>query len=331
MQEMRAILVREPGGPEQLVPTKVPIPSIREGEVLIRIAAAGLNRADMHQRKGHYPPPPGASDILGMEVSGHVAEVGAGVTRWKTGDRVCALLAGGGYAQYCAVPAVQCLPVPESLSLVSAAGLPEATFTVWANLFHQPLVSRGETLLIQGGTSGIGVLAIQAARYLGVRAAATAGSEAKLQTCLTLGAEQALSYKDDWAAATKAWVQGLGVDVILDMIGGDYFRRHIDLLAPKGRLAHIAYAQGPEVQLDLRKVMGKRLVITGSTLRSRSVKEKGELRDALVVALWPGVVTGDIRPVIDRTFALEQAAEAHRYFEAGQQIGKVLLVCEPQA
>jgi putative PIG3 family NAD(P)H quinone oxidoreductase len=325
-QTMRAIAIQQPGGPEQLSIVSLPIPSIREDEVLIRVAAAGLNRADIHQREGHYPPPPGASQTLGMEVSGTIAQVGSAVTRWQTGDRVCALLAGGGYAEYCSAPAVQCLPVPESLSRIDAASLPEATFTVYANLFHQPLVQAGETLLIQGGTSGIGTFAIQAAKYLDVHAAATAGSPAKLQTCLDLGAEQAFSYKGNWAAEAKAWTQGKGVNVILDMIGGDYFPQHIDLLAPQGRLAHIAFARGAEVQLDLRKVMGKRLVITGSTLRSRSVQEKGLLRDAIETRLWPGVIHCKIKPVIDRTFPLHQAAEAHRYFDSGQHTGKILLV-----
>jgi NADPH2:quinone reductase len=328
MQEMRAVVIQQFGGPEQLSIATVPVPTIAESAVLIHVVAAGINRADIHQREGHYPPPPGASDILGMEVSGHIAAVGEAVTRWKTGDRVCALIAGGGYAEYCAVPGTQCLPVPENISLVDAAGLPEAAFTVWANLFHQPLVHSAETLLIQGGSSGIGTFAIQAAKALSVHAAATAGSEQKLALCRTLGAEQAFSYKQDWAAQARAWTGETGVNVILDMIGGDYFPQHIDLLAPLGRLAHIAYARGAEVKLDLRKVMQKRLVITGSTLRPRSIREKAQLRDTLEVKLWPAVVSGVIRPVIDRTFPLEQAAQAHRYFESGQHAGKVLLTTE---
>jgi NADPH2:quinone reductase len=324
-QAMRAVIVKQPGGPEQLAIASLAVPERGDNQVLIRVTAAGINRADIHQRNGNYPPPPGASEILGMEVSGHIVDAGKTVTRWKPGDRVCALLAGGGYAEYCTVPCAQCLPVPQSLSLVEAAGLPEAAFTVWANLFHQPLVLAGETLLIQGGASGIGTVAIQAAHALSVRAAATADSEEKLALCRSLGAEQAFSYKQDWLAQAKAWVGGAGVNVILDMIGGDYFPQHIDLLAPRGRLAHIAYARGAEVTLDLRKVMQKRLVITGSTLRSRSVGEKADLRDALEAKLWPFVLAGSIRPIIDRTFPSEQAAEAHRYFESGQHAGKVLL------
>jgi NADPH2:quinone reductase len=328
MKQMRAITITRPGGPEQLALTIIPVPELRSEEVLIRVTAAGLNRADIHQRQGNYPPPPGASEILGMEVAGHIVDIGSSVTDWKTGDRVCALLAGGGYAEYCAVPAVQCLPVPRFISLIEAAGLPEVAFTVWANLFHQPLVKPGETLLVQGGASGIGTFAIQAAKYLGVRVAATAGSEAKLATCRALGAEQAFSYKTDWQTAAKQWTKDTGVDVIFDMIGGDYFPKHIDLLAPRGRLAHIAYTRGQMVELDLRKVMAKRLTITGSTLRSRTVAEKGELRDALEARLWPGVASGQIKPIIERSFPLEDAAEAHRYFESGEHTGKVLLTCE---
>jgi NADPH2:quinone reductase len=268
-QEMRAIAVKEPGSADQLEIASFPIPEIRDNEVLIHVTAAGINRADIHQRNGHYPPPPDASETLGMEVSGHIESVGKTVTRWKTGDRVCALLAGGGYAEYCAVPGTQCLPVPQTLSLVEAAGLPEAAFTVWANLFHQPLVVAGETLLVQGGASGIGTFAIQAAHALGVRVAATAGGEEKLALCLSLGAEQAFSYKEDWFAQAKAWCGVSGVNVILDMIGGDYFPRHIDLLAKRGRLTHIAYARGAEVTLDLRKMMQSAL---SSTAHFRSTR-----------------------------------------------------------
>ena len=320
---MRAVGVRQPGGPEQLVVVEAPMPLFREDEVLIRVAGAGLNRADVHQRQGNYPPPAGASETLGLEVSGQIAAVGSAVARWQVGDRVCALLAGGGYAEYCAAPAAQCLPVPAEMALVEAAALPEAAFTVWANLFHQPLVQPGEILLVQAGTSGIGSFAIQAARYLGVRVAATAGSEAKLKKCRELGAEAAFSYKGDWVAEAKAW--SAGVDVILDMIGGDYFAKHMELLAEHGRLIHIAFAQGAKVELDLRTLMAKRLVVTGSMLRARPAAEKGQLRDAMEERLWPAVVKGSIRPVVDRIFSMEQAADAHRYFDSGQHAGKILL------
>ena len=325
---MRAVITKQPGGPEQLSLGTIPLPSIRNNEVLIRVTAAGLNRADIHQRQGNYPPPPGTPNTLGMEVSGHIAEVGASVTRWQVGDRVCALLAGGGYAEYCSVPASQCLPVSENLSLVNCAGLPEATFTVWANLFHQPLVHPGEKLLVQGGTSGIGSFAIQAAHALGVHVATTASTSEKLQLCRSLGADAAFSYNDDWSSAVRDWAEPKGVDVILDMIGGDYFPTHINLLAPRGRLTHIAYARGVEVRLNILKIMQKRLVITGSTLRSRSIEEKGELRDALEARLWPFVLSGAVKPVVDCTFPIEKAAEAHRYFDQGQHAGKVLLTMQ---
>ena len=325
---MRAVIVKQPGGPEQLSLGSIPVPGLNPQEVLIRVTAAGLNRADVHQRQGNYPPPPGSSNTLGMEVSGHIADLGSAVTRWEVGDRVCALLAGGGYAEYCAVPATQCIPVPASLSLVDAAGLPEAAFTVWANLFHEPLILPGETLLIQGGTSGIGTFAIQAAHALNVRVAATAGSDNKLQLCRSLGADLATSYHEDWQSQVKKWADPAGVNVILDMIGGDYFPRHIELLAPCGRLTHIAYARGMEVPLNLLKLMQKRLLITGSTLRSRSEQEKTELRDALEAKLWPFIRNGTIHPVIDRTFPLAHASEAHRYFEQGQHAGKVLLTTD---
>jgi NADPH2:quinone reductase len=322
---MRAVIIQQPGGPDQLTIESLQTPAITPDEVLIKVAAAGLNRADIHQRQGNYPPPPGASPILGMEVSGHIAAIGANVQRWKKGDRVCALLAGGGYAEYCPAPATQCLPVSENIPLTDAAGLPEAAFTVWANVFHLPLVHARETLLIQGGTSGIGTFAIQAAHALDVRVAATAGSESKLALCRSLGADQAFSYKGDWAAAAKAWTGETGIDVILDMIGGDYFPQHINLLAPRGRLAHIAYARGREVSLDLAKLMQKRLLITGSTLRPRSLEDKADLRDALEAKLWPHVLSGTIHPVIDRVFPFDQVAEAHRYFDTGQHSGKILL------
>jgi NADPH2:quinone reductase len=325
---MRAVIVKQPGSADELAIGFLPVPKIVEDEVLIRVAAAGINRADIHQRQGNYPPPPGASETLGMEVSGHITEVGRTVTRWKSGDRVCALLGGGGYAVYCAAPSAQCLPVPDSVDLVAAAGLPEAAFTVWANLFHQPLVRQGETLLIQGGASGIGTFGIQAARALDVRVVATAGSEEKLALCRSLGAEEAFSYREDWVEQAKKWAGETGIHVILDMIGGDYFSKHIDLLAARGRLTHIAYARGREVSLDLLKVMQKRLVITGSTLRSRSPEEKADLREKLEEKLWPAVMRDAIRPVIDRVFPWEQVADAHRYFESGQHAGKVILRVE---
>ena len=324
MATMRIVEIAEFGGAEVLRIAEAPVPHAGPGEVVIRAAAAGLNRADILQRQGHYPPPPGASPILGMEVAGRVAETGPGVTEWKPGDAVCALLAGGGYAEYCAAPAGQCLAVPDAVPLPEAAALPEAVFTVWANLFEPPCLQPGETLLVQGGSSGVGSMAIQVARVFGIRVAATAGSGAKCDFCLQLGCERAFNYREeDWAEGARAWAAG--VDVILDMVGGDYFPKNLQVLAPRGRLVYIAYARGRNVTADLALIMGKRLTVTGSTLRGRPLAEKTALRDSIRRRLWPHLAAGRVRPVIDRIFPLEQVAEAHRRMESGQHIGKILL------
>jgi len=324
MATMRIVEIAEFGGAEVLRIAEAPVPHAGPGEVVIRAAAAGLNRADILQRQGHYPPPPGASPILGMEVAGRVAETGPGVTEWKPGDAVCALLAGGGYAEYCAAPAGQCLAVPDAVPLPEAAALPEAVFTVWANLFEPPCLQPGETFLVQGGSSGVGSMAIQVARVFGIRVAATAGSGAKCDFCLQLGCERAFNYREeDWAEGARAWAAG--VDVILDMVGGDYFPKNLQVLAPRGRLVYIAYARGRNVTADLALIMGKRLTVTGSTLRGRPVAEKTALRDSIRRRLWPHLAAGRVRPVIDRIFPLEQVAEAHRRMESGQHIGKILL------
>jgi putative PIG3 family NAD(P)H quinone oxidoreductase len=326
---MRFIDITQPGGPEALRVAEAPMPVPGPGEVLIRVAAAGLNRADILQRKGYYPPPPGASPVLGLEASGHIADIGAGVTEWKAGDAVCALLAGGAYAEYCVAPAGQCLPVPDHMSVADAAALPEAVFTVWTNLFDPPCLRPGETLLVQGGSSGVGSMAIQVAHLFGARVAATAGSPAKCDFCIATGCEQAFDYKtEDWSEAARRWTGGRGVDVILDMVGGDYFPRHLQLLAPRGRLVHIAYSRGSEVTADLAVIMRHRLTVTGSTLRSRPVAEKTALRDSIRNRLWPHVAAGRIRPIIDRCFPLEQAAEAHRRMESSEHIGKILLAVQ---
>jgi putative PIG3 family NAD(P)H quinone oxidoreductase len=323
---MRFIDIRQPGGPEVLQVAEAPEPKPGPGEVLIRVAAAGVNRADTLQREGHYPPPPGASPILGLEVSGHVAETGTGVSEWKSGDAVCALLAGGGYAGYCVAPAGQCLPVPDNIAVPDAAALPEAIFTVWANLFEPPCLRPGETLLVQGGSSGVGSMAIQVAHLFGARVAATAGGRAKCDFCIEIGGEQAFDYKTaDWEEGARAWTGGRGVDMILDMVGGDYFARHLRLLARRGRLVHIAHGRGREVTADLALIMRNRLVVTGSTLRSRPVAEKTVLRDSIRERLWPHVAAGRIRPIVDGFFPLEQAAEAHRRMESSAHIGKILL------
>jgi NADPH:quinone reductase len=330
LASMRCIHVAAPGGPEVLRLASGPMPQPGAGEVLIRTQAAGLNRADLLQRQGHYPPPPDASPILGMEISGHIAELGPGTSpRWQVGDAICALLAGGGYAEYCAVPEGQCLPVPTGVSIRDAAALPEAIITVWANLFEPRRLFPGNLFLVQGGSSGIGTTAIQMALAFGARVATTAGSDEKCSFCLSLGAEVAANYRtQDWAAQLAGWSQPHGIDTILDMIGGDYFPRHIDLLATGGRLVHIATSHGSNVAVDLCAIMMKRLLITGSTLRSRSVEEKSSLARAVEQEVWPLFTNGQIRPIIDATFPLAQAADAHRLMESGRHIGKILLVLD---
>jgi NADPH2:quinone reductase len=326
---MRAIEIVAPGGAEVLRIATLPIPRPGAGEVLIRTVAAGINRADLLQRQGHYPPPPGASPILGMELSGHIAELGPGTTsRWRVGDVVCALLGGGGYAEYCAVPEGQCMAVPTGVSIRDAAALPEAVITVWANLFEPRRLFPGNRFLVQGGSSGIGTMAIQMARAFGAKVATTAGSDEKCSLCLGLGADAAINYKGDWAAELAQWAQPHGIDAILDMIGGDYFPMHIDLLATGGRLVHIATSRGSKVTVDLRSIMMKRLLITGSTLRSRSIEEKSALARGVEQQVWPLFANGQIHPVVDSAFPLEQAAEAHRLMESGRHSGKIILVLE---
>ena len=324
---MRVISLAGFGGADVLKIGEAAKPEPGEGEVLIRVVAAGVNRADLLQRQGHYPPPAGASETLGLEVAGEIVALGSGVeVCWKTGDRVCALVPGGGYAEYCVAHSGCCLPVPASMALEAAASLPEAAFTVWANLFDPRRLFAGDRFLMQGGTSGIGTLAIQAARAFGATVAATAGSAEKCRFLLALGCERAFNYReDDWVAGVLEWSGGNGVDVILDMVGGDYFAKHLKLLAKDGRLVHIATTHGSEVNLDLRTVMAKRLVITGSTLRSRPVAEKMRLRDGLEECLWPLVRDGKVHPVVDQVFTLEEAAKAHERMESSLHIGKIVL------
>jgi NADPH2:quinone reductase len=326
-ESMRYVEIAEPGGPEVLRLTTGPVPRPGPGEVLVRVEAAGVNRADLLQRQGHYPPPPGASPILGMEVSGHIAQLGAGTTgRWRAGDPVCALLAGGGYADYCVAPEGQCMAVPAGTSLRDAAAIPEAAITVWANLFEPRRLFAGNLFLVQGGSSGIGTLAIQIARAFGARTATTAGTDEKCSLCRSLGAEIAINYRtQDWAAELARWSQPHGIDCILDMIGGDYFAKHVSLLATAGRLVHIAFSHGSQVTIDLRTMMVKRLLITGSTLRPRTVAEKSSLARAAEQELWPLFTNGQLRPVVDRVFPLGQAADAHRLMESGQHTGKIVL------
>ena len=324
---MIAIEIASPGAPDVLRAVERPRPELRDGEVLIRVSAAGVNRPDIMQRLGKYPPPPGASDIPGLEVSGQVIEA-AGPGRWRPGDRVCALVAGGGYAEYCAAPAVQCLPVPSRIDETHAAALPETFFTVWTNVFQRGGLTAGETILVHGGTSGIGTTAIQLATAFGARVFATAGSDEKCGACRDLGAAVAVNYRrEDFVAAARAATDGRGVDVILDIVGGDYVQRNIESLALNGRLVQIGLISGSRAQIDFRGVLQKRLTITGSTLRARTVAEKGELAREIESRVWPLLAAGTVRPIIHATFPLREAAQAHRLLESGAVIGKIVLTC----
>jgi NADPH2:quinone reductase len=328
-EAMRGIDIASPGGPEVLRIAMLPVPKPRTGEVLIQTVAAGVNRADLMQRQGHYPPPPEASPILGMEVSGQIAELGPGTSsRWRVGDAVCALLGGGGYAEYCSVPEGQCMAVPGGVSIQDAAAIPEAVITVWANLFEPRRLFPDNLFLVQGGSSGIGTTAIQMARAFGARVSTTAGTDEKCAFCLELGAEAAINYHSDWSGTLAGWAQPHGIDVILDMIGGDYFPRHIALLATGGRLVHIATSHGSQVTADLRSIMMKRLLVTGSTLRSRPVEEKSALARSVEREVWPLFANGQIRPIVDSAFPLERAADAHRLMESGRHIGKIVLLMQ---
>ena len=323
---MTAIEIAEPGGPEVLRPVERPRPEPGHGEVLVRVAAAGVNRPDVLQRKGGYPPPPGAPDIPGLEIAGTVAALGAGVSEWKGGDALCALVAGGGYAEYCTAPAAQCLPVPAGFDMVKAAALPETFFTVWTNVFQRARLAGGERFLVHGGSSGIGTTAIQIAVARGSRVFATAGSAEKCAACERLGAERAINYRDeDFVAVVKELTQGEGVDVILDMVGGDYIARDIAALRPEGRLVLIAFLGGSKAELDFLPLMLKRITVTGSTLRPRSIEEKGAIAAELRAEVWPLLDAGTIAPVIDSTYPLADAAEAHRRMDSGAHIGKIVL------
>jgi putative PIG3 family NAD(P)H quinone oxidoreductase len=325
--KMIAIEIREPGGPDVLVRAERPRPAPTPGDVLIKVAAAGVNRPDVMQRQGKYPPPPGASDIPGLEVAGTIDEIGSAVRECRIGDRVCALVWGGGYAEYCVAPALQCLPIPRGMDFTHAAAIPETFFTVWTNVFERGRLRPGEVLLVHGGSSGIGTTAIQLARAFGSRVFATAGSAEKCAACERLGAERAINYRDtDFVAAVRDATGGRGVDVILDMVGGDYLTRNIELLALDGRLVQIGTLGGPKAQINLVPVLHSRLTITGSTLRPRSVAEKGAIAQALLERVWPLLESGAVAPVIHATFPLRAAAEAHRVMEADTHIGKLVLV-----
>jgi putative PIG3 family NAD(P)H quinone oxidoreductase len=323
---MTVIQARQPGGPDVLEPTVRGVPVAAAGEVLVKVAAAGVNRPDLMQRQGKYPPPQGASDILGLELSGVVVAVGANVSRWRAGDRVTALVAGGGYAEFVAVPEPQCLPVPRGLSMEEAAALPETFFTVWANVFERGRLAAGESLLVHGGASGIGTTAIQLARARGARVFATAGSREKCAACERLGAERAINYRDeDFVATLLDVTRGRGVDVVLDMVGGDYVSRNLEVLAMDGRLLQIAFLRGPRTEVNLSPLMRKRITFTGSTLRPRTVEEKGAIARALEREVWPLIESGDVRPVLHAIFPLADAALAHAELEAGDHVGKIVL------
>jgi NADPH:quinone reductase len=324
---MRAIEIAEPGGPGVLRLCERPVPNVQPGELLLKVAAAGLNRGDIVQRQGNYPPPPGVSDLPGLEVSGTVVGAGPFTAGFQVGQEVCALLAGGGYAEYCSVPATHCLPLPRGVSLIDAAALPEALCTVWGAVWHEGQFADGETLLVQGGSSGIGVAAIQMAVALGHCVYTTAGSDEKCAACLELGATCAINYrKQDFSEVVRKATGGAGVNVILDMVGGSYVPRELSALAHYGRLVFIAALGGQSASFDIYDVMTRRLNITGSTLRSRSGAYKAVIVKNLLARIWPHIASGKVRPVVERRFPLHEAAAAHAALEAGGHVGKILLV-----
>jgi putative PIG3 family NAD(P)H quinone oxidoreductase len=324
--EMTVIEIRAPGGPEMLVPARRPVPKPGAGEVLVKIAAAGVNRPDVMQRKGLYPPPPGATDIPGLEIAGEVVALGPGATRWKLGEKVMALVVGGGYAEYCPAHESHCLPVPAALSLTEAAALPETVFTVWHNTFERGKLKAGETLLVHGGSSGIGTAAIQLAKAFGARVIVTAGTAEKCEACRKLGADVAINYKsEEFVAATKAATEGNGADVILDMIGGDYIERNYEAAAVDGRIVQIAVQGGAKATINAARLMTKRLVHTGSTLRARSVADKAAIARAVEAQVLPLIAVGKVRPVMDSSYPLAQACDAHARMEASGHIGKIVL------
>ena len=323
---IQVVEISRPGGPETLKLAMRPLPQPKPGEVLIRVAAAGVNRPDCLQRAGTYAPPPGASDLPGLEVAGTVLGLGEGVTQWSRGDQVCALTPGGGYAQYCVTPAGHCLRLPMGWSLIQAGSLPETFFTVWINVFERAKLGSGETLLVQGGSSGIGVSAIQIARAFGHRVFVTAGSSEKCAACERLGAERAINHRtEDFVEIVKQLTGGKGADVILDMVGGDYVPRELKCLATDGRLSLIAFLGGNRATLDMSDILVRRLTITGSTLRPRTVEFKTGIARALLDRVWPLIDTGKIQPVIYKVFPLAQASSAHELMESGRHIGKIVL------
>ena len=328
-QQMQCIGFASPGGPEVLNLIDRPLPAPKQGEVLIKVGAAGINRADCYQRQGAYPPPPGASDVLGLEVSGTIAALGEGVSGWKVGDKVCALVSGGAYAQYCTAHSGSCFAIPTGYDWVRAAALPETLMTVWSNVWLRAGLKPGETLLVQGGSSGIGTTAIQLAKALGHRVFVTAGSAEKCAACEKLGAEKAINYNtEDFVEVVKKFTDGRGVNVILDMVGGDYIPRELNALAEEGRIVLIAFQRGMQATVDLGLIMRRRLTVTGSTLRARDENFKTTVARAVKDKVWPLLESGTLAPVISATFRLAQAADAHRLMESSQHIGKIILTVE---
>jgi NADPH2:quinone reductase len=323
---MTVIAIREPGGPDVLTPELRPVPRPAAGEIVVKVAAAGVNRPDVMQRMGLYPPPQGATDIPGLEIAGEVVACGADVRRWKNGDLVMALVVGGGYAHYCLAHESHALPVPQTLPPIEAAAIPETFFTVWHNVFERGRLKAGETLLVHGGSSGIGTTAIQLAKAFGARVIITAGSREKCNACIKLGADVAVNYRnEDFVAATKAATGERGADVILDMIGGEYVDRNYDAAAVEGRVVQIAFQASPRASVDFRRLMFKRLIHTGSTLRARAIADKAAIAQAIETKVLPLIAAGAVRPVIDSTFKLEDAAAAHARMEGSQHIGKIVL------
>lgn len=328
---MLVVIARTPGGPDVLDLVERPVPPPTDGEVLIKVAAAGINGADMTQRRGKYAVPSGATDVLGLEVAGEIVAVGRDGSEWLLGDRVCALLIGGGYAEYVAVPAPQCLPIPKGLTILEAASLPEVTMTVWSNVFEIGRLQPGETLLVHGGASGIGTLAIQLAHQLGSRVIATAGSDAKCERCLSLGAIRAINYaSEDFVTAVAEQTGGKGVDVVLDLVGGDYIQRGLQCLALGGRLVMLAFKKASKVEIDCGLIQQKNLYLTGSRLRPRPIPEKGRLAAAVRKTVWPLIERGAIKPIIDSSFPFKSVRDAHRRMESGDHIGKLMLVFAPE-
>ena len=329
---MRQVAITRPGGPDVLVLKQAEVPQPADNEVLIRVVAAGVNRPDVLQRMGLYDPPAGASLIPGLEVAGEIVECGPGCERYRPGDLVCALVSGGGYAEYCLAPETQTLPIPKGLTFTQAAGIPETHFTVWSNVFDRGELQAGQSVLIHGGSSGIGTTAIQLAHQFGARVFATAGSIEKCQACLRLGADKAINYKtEDFLSIVKEETQGRGVDLVLDMVGGKNIQKNIRSLAPDGRLVHIAFLESSVAEIDLMPVMLKRLTITGSTLRPRTLNQKAEIASKLQTHVWPLFESTKIRVVVDSCFSLEQVAQAHMLMESSTHIGKIILRLSDEA